>query len=106
MRMHEITKVVEEYKGNKTFYIKDYIKCVPGQFAMVWLPGVDEKPFSIMNFEGKTAINVEVKGKWSKAAYALKKGAKIGMRWPFGNGFDMQGVKRVLLVGGGVELPH
>jgi len=102
MQMHEIEKVVEEYRGNKTFYLKEYIGCVPGQFAMVWLPGVDEKPFSIMNWKGKTAINVEVKGKWSKAIYALKKGDKIGLRGPFGNGFDTKDVKRALLVGGGV----
>jgi dihydroorotate dehydrogenase electron transfer subunit len=102
MRMHKIEKVVEEYKGNKTIYLGDYILCVPGQFAMVWLPGVDEKPFSIMNWDGRTALNVEVKGKWSKAAYALKKGAKIGIRGPFGNGFDVKGVKNALLVGGGV----
>jgi len=34
--------------------------------------------------------------------YALKKGDKIGLRGPFGNGFDAKGVKRALLVGGGV----
>jgi len=100
--MHKIEKVVEEYRGNKTIYLSDYILCVPGQFAMVWLPGVDEKPFSIMNWNGKTGINVEAKGKWSKEMLKLKKGMKIGIRGPFGNGFETKGVKSALLVGGGV----
>src|SRR3989344_3989679 len=94
MQMHEISKVVDEYAGNRTIYINEYISCVPGQFAMVWLPGVDEKPFSIMNLDGKSAINVEVKGKWSRAAAHLRKGDKIGMRTPFGNGFMTRDVEK------------
>src|SRR3989344_4418100 len=94
MKMHEISKVVDEYAGNRTIYINEYISCVPGQFAMVWLPGVDEKPFSIMNLDGKSAINVEVKGKWSRAAAHLRKGDKIGMRTPFGNGFMTRDVEK------------
>jgi len=31
----------------------------PGQFCMLWLPGVDEKPFSFSNIKGNVAVTVK-----------------------------------------------
>ncbi len=102
MKMFEIKSVKEEFESNKTFFLEEFIDCKPGQFVMVWLPGVDEKPFSLMNIGGKSAINLEVKGKWSKELFAKKQGEKIGLRGPFGKGFETNGIKRACIVGGGV----
>ena len=102
MEMFEIEKVVKENDSNKTFYLKEFIDCVAGQFMMVWIQGIDEKPFSLMNFENKSAINLEVKGKWSKIFFKMEKGEKIGLRGPFGKGFSFSGVKKACIVAGGV----
>ena len=102
MRMHEIKKAVQENDSNKTFYLSGFIGCEPGQFVMVWIPGVDEKPFSLMNVGKKSAINLEVKGKWGKKFFGLKAGDKIGIRGPFGKPFDLRKVRKACIVGGGV----
>jgi dihydroorotate dehydrogenase electron transfer subunit len=74
---------------------------IPGQFFMIWIPGVDEIPMSV------SEITKDVKGftfrKIGDATYALyhlKPGSKIGVRGPYGNGFELRG-KHLLFVGGG-----
>lgn len=102
MKMFEIKRVVKENDSNKTFYLKKFVDSMPGQFAMVWIPGVDEKPFSVMNFGKSSAINIEVKGKWSEKLFGFKKGDKIGLRGPFGNSFSFEKTKKACIVAGGV----
>ncbi len=102
MEMVEIKSAVKENDSNKTFFLQKFFECSPGQFAMVWIPGVDEKPFSIMNIGKKSAINLEVKGHWSKKFFELKAGDKIGLRGPFGNSFDFEKIKKACIVAGGV----
>ena len=73
---------------------------VPGQFAMVWVPGVDEIPISL---SGPNQITVKKVGEATTALHSLEKGDFIGVRGPYGNGFAIEG-HRVLLVGGGVGI--
>jgi dihydroorotate dehydrogenase electron transfer subunit len=74
---------------------------LPGQFFMIWIPGVDEIPMSVSqitkNVKGITFRKI---GAATRALYQLRKGDKIGVRGPFGNGFTLQG-KHLLFVGGG-----
>lgn len=86
-----------------TLYVNQAIDFKPGQFVMVWIPGVDEKPYTISHHTpDRFGITVEAKGVFSKKAVSLGAGDKIGIRGPFGNGFNM-GVsyKRVAVVAGG-----
>ena len=45
-----IEKVVDETPTVRTLYFNDDLisKVLPGQFAMVWIPGVNELPMSVM----------------------------------------------------------
>ncbi len=62
----------------------------PGQFIMVWIPGVDEKPYTIsFHSEKRFGITIEAKGIFSKKAINLEKGDLVGIRGPFGKGFDI-----------------
>ena len=62
----------------------------PGQFIMVWIPGVDEKPYTISHHKADCfAITIEAKGIFSKKAVSLNKGDLVGIRGPFGNGFNL-----------------
>jgi dihydroorotate dehydrogenase electron transfer subunit len=67
---------------------------------MVWLPGVDEIPMSLSTIGDPSSISVRVVGDATRTLSKLKKGDKIGIRGPFGNGYTLKG-KHPFLVGGG-----
>jgi dihydroorotate dehydrogenase electron transfer subunit len=100
--MVKITKVVYENPYVRTFFINNKIVAQPGQFVMVWLPGLDEKPFSLSYAGNKTAITVEEKGKFTNALFKMKTGDKIGIRGPYGNGFTLKADACVVAGGCGV----
>jgi dihydroorotate dehydrogenase electron transfer subunit len=85
-----------------TFKDKECVKARPGQFLMLWIPGVDEIPLSILNADKNGAVSVAVKnvGEATNALHKKKVGDTIGVRGPFGNSFSEKG-RRVLMVGGG-----
>lgn len=82
--------------------IESNIDAIPGQFVMVWLPKIGEKPFSIakLNPLGLLVVNV---GAFSHALHQLNAGDFLWIKGPLGRGFEIEG-KRLLLVGGGYGL--
>jgi dihydroorotate dehydrogenase electron transfer subunit len=89
-----------------TFQDKPCAKAKPGQFLMLWIPGVDEIPLSICNVDREAAmVSVAVKrvGEATEALHAMRDGDLIGVRGPFGNSFTIRNGK-ALLVGGGVGI--
>jgi len=107
MRISEIVDAKKENCDVKTFTFVDKLcgKAEPGQFVMVWIPGVDEIPMSLsaITSEGFTSITVHEVGDASRALNRKEKGNQIGVRGPFGNGFVPAG-GNVMLVGGGTGL--
>jgi len=71
----------------------------PGQFVLVWLPGLDEKPFSLVDDDPVTLAVAKV-GPFSSRLHELEDGDRLWLRGPLGHGFDLLG-DRLLLVGGG-----
>ena len=102
-----IEKVVDETPTVRTLYFSDDVmsNVLPGQFAMVWIPGINELPMSVMisNESGKAAFTVRKHGLASTGLFNIKTGEKIGVRGPYGNAFDIKPGK-LLLVGGGTGL--
>ena len=103
----KIEQVIDETPTVRTLVFSDEIlsKVLPGQFAMVWVPGVNELPMSVMisKEKGKAAFTIRKYGKASTALYNTKVGEYIGTRGPYGNSFTVrQG--SLLLVGGGTGL--
>ena len=94
-----ITKVERESDNVSTLAFDAQISGEPGQFLMAWLPGFDEKPFSIGGL-GPLRISVGACGPFSKRLVSMKKGDFLWLRGPYGRGFEFNG-KRMLLVGGG-----
>jgi len=82
-----------------------YLKAViPGQFFMIWIPGVDEIPMSVSEItKDVKGITFRKIGDATHALYHLKPGSKIGVRGPYGNGFKLTG-KHLLFVGGGTGI--
>jgi len=103
----KIEKIIDETPTVRTLLFSDEIlsKVLPGQFAMVWIPGINELPMSVMisTEKGKAAFTVRKHGYASTELYSMKVGDQIGVRGPYGNSFTLkQG--RLLLVGGGTGL--
>lgn len=103
----KIEKIIDETPTVRTLVFSDDVleKALPGQFAMVWVPGVNELPMSIMVSKetGKAAFTIRKYGEASTALYNKKVGEQIGVRGPYGNSFELKPGK-ILLVGGGTGL--
>ena len=101
--MLEVSDVIKEGKGQKSFFFKHSINCKPGQFMMVWLPGVDEKPMAVSYCnKNEFAFTSQAIGKFTKVLENIKKGDKLGIRGPYGNYFSIK--KNACVVAGGVGL--
>jgi len=72
----------------------------PGQFVMVWVPGVDEVPMSLSHIGEIQGITVKKVGEATQALYNMEKGDKIGIRGPYGHGFIEKGRKALFVAGG------
>jgi len=75
--IRRIEKVIDETPTVRTLIFSDDIlaNVLPGQFSMVWIPGVNELPMSVMisDEQGKAAFTVRTHGPASTALYNLKK---------------------------------
>ena len=103
----KIEKVIDETPTVRTLVFSDGImtKVLPGQFAMVWVPGLNELPMSVMisDEQGKAAFTIRKLGDASTGLYNVALGENIGVRGPYGNSFHIKEGK-LLLVGGGTGL--
>lgn len=99
-KIYKIKKVIRETPKAVTLILGGKINYKPGQFIMLWLPGVDEKPFAISHLEKNSfGITIEEKGKFTKTISNLKKGTKVGIRGPYGNGFSIKN-NSIIIAGG------
>ena len=98
-----ISDVVQEGKGQKSFFFKHSLYSKPGQFVMVWIPGLDEKPMAVSYWNKKEfAFTSQTIGKFTNRLDKLKKGDGVGIRGPYGNSFSND--HNACIVGGGVGM--
>jgi sulfite reductase subunit B len=81
----------------------------PGQFVEVSIFGVGEAPISVASsptHKGSFELAVRATGSVTNKLHTLEKGAKVGIRGPFGNGFPLDTLKGkdILFVAGGIGL--
>ncbi len=97
----EVTTVVEETPSTITLRFPYSPAAEPGQFVMVWLPGDDELPMSLSYTDGPSkGVTIKAMGDTSRRTLGLHPGARVGIRGPYGNHFDLA-ARRILVVGGG-----
>jgi dihydroorotate dehydrogenase electron transfer subunit len=96
-----VLEVVRETPTQCTVRLDWSPVALPGQFVMVWLPGVDEVPMALSIINGAAGITVQRVGEATEALCGLSSGAMVGVRGPLGRGFTLQAGERHLLVGGG-----
>ncbi len=104
LRLTSMTRVLSVERENArtvTLTLDAAFSAQPGQFVMCWLPGVDEKPFSISYSDGAAlGLTVAAIGPFSQKIAELKPDNRIGLRGPFGKSFKLEG-SNVAVVGGG-----
>ncbi len=104
--MSEILSIQDESSTMKTFEFADdeCSSAKAGQFIMLWIPGVDEFPLSLSNIKSDSvSVTVKPWAEGSNHLYKMKTGELIGIRGPYGQGFEPKG-RSVALVGGGTGI--
>lgn len=81
----------------------------PGQFNMIYLPGIGEVPISVSGAPGEgpgIAHTIRSVGRVTSVIEGLKPGAMVGLRGPYGRGWPLERAegRDVLLVAGGLGL--
>lgn len=99
-RKFRIEEIVNPDCEFKVIRADGMMNCLPGQFIFAWIPGVGEKPFSIMDDDPLT-LGVLERGEFTKAFNSLKKGDEFYIRGPYGQGVEVPDNSNVVLVGGG-----
>lgn len=102
-RIRKINEIREESSNIKTFRLFDPPsgRSEPGQFAMIWVPGEGEAPFSFSLTEGNMVeFTVKKVGPVTEEMHGLNPGDRVGVRGPYGSGFSPPDGS-CLLVGGG-----
>ena len=102
-RMLLISEHIEDAPSVKTVMFDESMVAAPGQFVMVWVPGVDEFPMSVSYVGGRFGFTYQILGGGTQALSAMKPGDVIGVRGPYGRGFSIRG-KRLLMIAGGLGM--
>lgn len=105
LRVRQLVDVTEEAGDMVSLYFRD-VQCsqaLPGQYVMIWVPGVDEVPMSLSTIGRRKVSSVTVRpvGEATRYICDLKAGNMVGVRGPFGNGYTLE-CDLPLVVAGGV----
>jgi len=107
----EIVDIIDESPTIKSFVVvpEEKIEFKTGQFVELTLPGEGEAPFTPSSSPADTEmmeITILKAGQVTALLHKCKKGQKIGIRGPYGNGYPIDDFvgKEVYIVGGGVGL--
>jgi len=112
-RMGTITQIVSQTPLEKLFRIEmdDGVGLAqkPGQFVQVCCFGIGEAPISMASaYDGTSGFELCVRrtGNVTTALHNATEGAALGIRGPYGNGFDLDALKGhdILVVAGGIGL--
>ncbi len=113
----EITAITPEVEGVSTFWFKFTDPDVqhaysfrPGQFNMVYVPGVGEAAISISSDPHELSTighSVRFVGNVTRSISRLKVGDVVGLRGPFGTSWPLEDLvgKDVFMAAGGIGLP-
>lgn len=83
-----IVAVTDESARVRTLVLDLALEAEPGQFVMAWLPGVDEKPFSLVAARPVTLAVARV-GPFTEQVFRLDAGDRLWIRGPLGRPFRL-----------------
>ncbi|MFA6427148.1 MAG: dihydroorotate dehydrogenase electron transfer subunit [Candidatus Magasanikbacteria bacterium] len=98
----QITKIVNENPQVKTFYFNFKLQSKPGQFVMLWIPGIDQKPFSIAYDDGaQFGLTIFNRGPLTQKLFEMNVGDRVGIVGPYGTSFSQKPNIHYIMVAGG-----
>ncbi|KKT75748.1 MAG: putative dihydroorotate dehydrogenase B (NAD(+)), electron transfer subunit [Candidatus Peregrinibacteria bacterium GW2011_GWA2_44_7] len=101
-RVVKIVDIKEENAQVRTFTLDLSVGAHPGQFVLLWIPRLDEKPFSVAFDDGqKLELSIAKVGPFTEALFEKKVGDQVGIRGPFGKPFYYELGDRLATIGGG-----
>ncbi len=112
-----IDSITPEVEGVATFHLRfcdpqlaAAYRFRPGQFNMLYLPGVGESAISLSadpHSRDTWAHTVRVAGNVTRSLFGLGAGGSLGLRGPFGSHWPLELAehKDLILVAGGIGLP-
>lgn len=103
LKMLKIEQVIDESENVRTLMFNQHLDFTPGQFIMVWIPRLDEKPFTVSYHDQDSfGITVFKLGEFTTKLYSMTTGDSIGVRGPYGKGFKLS--PGTCAIGGGVGM--
>lgn len=103
-RTRSVVRVEKETEDVRTLFFEDELCSTahPGQYVMIWIPGLDEVPMSLSTIskEEESSFTVRNVGNSTHALCNLEEGDKIGVRGPFGRGYNIVGTSPLIVAGG------
>ncbi|MHB1034913.1 MAG: FAD/NAD(P)-binding protein [Pirellulales bacterium] len=112
----EISNVIRLTDMEKLFHVRilddlerQRFSFLPGQFVMIEVPGYGEIPISISSSptnKGYLELCIRRAGTVTSVLHKARRGARIGIRGPFGTHFPLERMKgqSILLIAGGLGL--
>ncbi len=101
-KTYKIKHIKQETEMVRTFTFDGSLGAKPGQFIMVWMPGVDEVPMSVAEDDGaQTRITFFAVGDMTNEFAKLQVGDLAGLRGPFGTHYEWEPGQHIVLVAGG-----
>ena len=98
----KILNIKDENPFVKTFTLDISPGAKPGQFVMLWVPRMDEKPFSVAFDDGyELQLSIAAVGPFTNALHDMKVGDKVGIRGAYGKTFEYEDGEHLAVVGGG-----
>ncbi len=96
----EIKRVEDETPSIRSLYFEWAGDVKPGQFIMVWIPGIDEVPMALSRHEPIQSITVKRRGQATEHLHEMEPGDKIGLRGGYGTGYSLEGEEILAVIGG------
>lgn len=103
IRVNRLIRTNQETEDITTLTFSDKLcsQANPGQYIMIWVPGVREVPMSLSTISiDAVSVTIRSVGDTTRFLSKLKKDDKIGVRGPFGNGYTILGNNPLLVAGG------
>jgi dihydroorotate dehydrogenase electron transfer subunit len=98
-----VKEVLAEKGSVRSIFFQDdmCVSASPGNFVMVWLPGIEEIPMNISRMGDVCSITVWPYGPGTTALCSMKNGDTIWLRGPYGNPYSIIGEDSLLVGSGG-----
>lgn len=100
MLRSRVTRIERQTPTVVTLFFNWDQKVLPGQFIMVWAPGIGEVPMSLSHTGDEKAITIKSYGPTTEAIIKIREGDYIFFRGPYGKPFTSTENKK-LMIGGG-----